>query len=62
VPNSHSYAVIMQYPGDGQLEANRVKFFDDVADAVAWRDQQDDDWFKVFRVEPVQRPARADAT
>jgi hypothetical protein len=49
-----TYAVIMQYPGDGKLEENGVEFFSTLADAIAWRDRQDDDWFKVFRVEPVE--------
>jgi hypothetical protein len=47
------YAVIMQYPGDGVLEENRVKFFDTLEAATAWRDRLHDDWYKVFRLELV---------
>ena len=48
-----TYAVILQYPKDGQLEENRVMFFGSLAEAEAWRAKQNDSWLKVFRVEPV---------
>ncbi len=52
-----TYAVIMQYPGDGQLEEHRVEFFDHLDRAVSYRDGLDDDMFKVFRVEPMNESA-----
>ena len=52
-----TYAVILQYPGDGQLEENRVEFFRNAVDAVTWRDNQGDPDLKVFRVEPVNESA-----
>ncbi|GAA0495216.1 hypothetical protein Ade02nite_19040 [Paractinoplanes deccanensis] len=55
-----TYAVIMQYPGDGELEANRAEFFGTLDEAVAWRDRQGEDWLKVFRVEPVTESAMWD--
>jgi hypothetical protein len=54
------YAVILQYPGDGQLEENRTDFFRSLDDAVAWRDKQGDPGLKVFRVEPVSESAHWD--
>jgi hypothetical protein len=53
------YAVILQYPGDGLLEENSVQFFATLDQANAYRDRllYRDDWFKVFRVEPVTTPA-----
>lgn len=48
-----TYAVILQYPGDRKLEANRVTFFDTLGEANAWRDKQGEPWLNVFRVAPV---------
>lgn len=56
-----TYAVILQYPGDGQLEENRVRFFPGgLNDAVAWRDRHGDPDLKVFRVEPVGEPEQCE--
>jgi hypothetical protein len=34
------------------LRLTASNFFDDVADAVAWRDQQDDDWSRFSASSP----------
>ncbi|MEU4558600.1 hypothetical protein AB0F72_09420 [Actinoplanes sp. NPDC023936] len=55
-----TYAVILQYPGDGQLEESRAEFFTSLDDAVAWRDRQKENWLKVFRVEEISESAHWD--
>lgn len=52
------YAVIMQHP-DGLLEEGHVEFFSNLDDAVHFCDDfgDDDDEYKVFRVEPVSESA-----
>jgi hypothetical protein len=53
IDSQTTYAVILQYPGDGLLEENRVAFFADLDRAVPYLDALKDDTYKVFRVEPV---------